>query len=44
MSDVKRRRTRGSGCVFQKRRVWWIAYWGPDGRRVKESSSSEKKG
>jgi integrase len=40
----KRRRPRGSGSVFKVRRTWWIAYKAADGKRVKESSSSERKG
>ena len=40
----KRRRARGSGSVFLKGRVWWIAYHGPDGKRHAESTESERKG
>ena len=40
----KRRRARGSGSVYRKGRVWWIAYYGPDGRRHAESSESTRKG
>lgn len=40
----KRRRARGSGSVYKLRNTWWIAYRGPDGRRVKESAGSTRKG
>jgi integrase len=40
----KRRRPRGSGSIFKVGRIWWFAYWGADGHRVKESSYSERKG
>lgn len=40
----KRRRARGSGAVYRLGKLWWIAYRGPDGRRVKESSKSVRKG
>jgi integrase len=40
----KRRRPRGSGSVFLIGRLWWIAYRGPDGRRIAESSESQRKG
>jgi hypothetical protein len=43
-SAKKRRRTRGNGSVWRKRRMWWFAYTGPDGKRVAESSGSERKG
>lgn len=36
---------RGEGRVFQRGKIWWIAYWGPqDGRwkEIRESSKSEK--
>ena len=42
--EPKRRRARGSGSVYRKGRVWWIAYYGPDGRRHAESSESTRKG
>ena len=40
----KKRRARGSGSVYQQGRVWWIAYFGPDGKRHAESAESERKG
>jgi hypothetical protein len=40
----RHRRSRGSGCLFRKRAIWWIAYNGPDGARHFESSGSELKG
>lgn len=45
MSEVpkKRRRTRGTGAIWRKNRLWWIAYNGPDGLRKRESSNSERK-
>ncbi len=42
--QIKRRRARGSGSVYSKGSIWWIAYRGPDGRRIAESSGSELKG
>ena len=42
--QTKRRRARGSGGVFLKRRTWWICYYGADGLRHFESSGSERKG
>ena len=44
MAKPKRRRARGSGSVFKIRRTWWISYVAADGRRVKESSGSLRKG
>lgn len=44
MSDQKRRRARGSGSLYKLRNIWWFAYRGPDGKRVKESSGSVRKG
>lgn len=41
---AKKRRARGSGSVYRKGRVWWISYYGPDGRRHAESSESVRKG
>jgi integrase len=40
----KHRRARGSGSVFKLGRVFWISYKAADGRRVKESSGSQRKG
>lgn len=40
----KHRRARGTGSVFLVRRIWWIAYRSASGKRVKESSGSERKG
>lgn len=40
----KHRRARGSGSLFKVRRMWWISYRAADGRRVKETSGSERKG
>ena len=40
----KHRRARGSGSVYRLGRVWWISYRRADGRRVKESSGSQRKG
>lgn len=42
--EVTKRRPRGSGSVYQCGAVWWIAYRGPDGRRIQESSGSLRKG
>ncbi|HEX5474971.1 MAG TPA: tyrosine-type recombinase/integrase [Vicinamibacterales bacterium] len=39
----KRRRTRGDGSIYRKRRMWWFAYVGPDGQRRQESSGSTVK-
>jgi integrase len=39
----KRRRTKGDGSVYRQGRFWWIQYQHPDGRRIKESSKSERK-
>ena len=44
ITPPKRRRARGSGSVFKIRRTWWISYRAADGRRVKESSGSLRKG
>jgi len=47
MSDTKikkKRRARGSGSVYKMGRVWWISYFGPDGKRHAESAESEIKG
>ena len=44
IAKPKHRRARGSGSVFKVRRIWWIAYKAADGKRVKESSGSERKG
>ena len=41
---AKKRRARGSGSVYLKGRVWWLSYYGPDGRRHAESSESVRKG
>lgn len=41
---TKRRRARGSGSVYQKGRVWWVSFYGPDGLRHAESSESQRKG
>jgi integrase len=38
------RRANGDGSVYQRGRVWWIAYDGPDGKRVMESSGSLNEG
>lgn len=41
-----RRRSNGSGCVYQQKKgrgFWWIAYRGPDGKRHHESSGSTRK-
>lgn len=32
---------RGDGRVFKRGRIWWIAYYGPDGVEVRESSGSD---
>jgi integrase len=43
----KRRRARGGGSIYKigkKGRLWWIAYSGPDGKRVAESTGSARKG
>lgn len=40
----KQRRPKGSGSVYRQGRIWWIAYRGPDGRRIAESTSSVRKG
>lgn len=41
---AKKRRARGSGSVYRMGRIWWIAYYGPDGKRHAESAESERKG
>ena len=41
---MKHRCARGSGRVYQLGRTWWIAYYGPDGKRVAESTESPRKG
>ena len=41
-----KRRSNGSGCVYQQKKgrgFWWIAYRGPDGKRHHESSGSLRK-
>ncbi len=55
-ASKRRRRPRGSGSVYQLHRpacarpakgcdcIWWVAYRGPDGRRIAESSESHRKG
>lgn len=43
MSATKRR-SKGSGTVYQQGRVWWIAYRSPDGKRQSESTGSTRKG
>ena len=40
----KKRRPRGSGSVYLQGGTWWIAYAGPDSKRVAESSGSVRKG
>jgi hypothetical protein len=42
----KRRRPRGSGSIYRPSasRIWWISYFGPDGKRQAESSESQRKG
>ena len=42
----KRRRTRGSGSLFKpgRQKIWWIQYRDAAGKRVKESTLSERKG
>lgn len=54
--DKKHRRPRGSGSVYRVNsidpitgerrpgRIWWISYFGPDGKRHAESTESERKG
>ena len=44
MSSGTRRRAKGSGTVYRQGRIWWIAYSGADGKRVAESTHSERKG
>src|SRR5437899_2349624 len=44
LKTPKRRRARGSGSVYRIGRIWWISYYGPDGKRHAESSESERKG
>ncbi len=44
ITKPKHRRARGSGSVYKMGKVYWIAYFAADGRRVKESSSSTRKG
>jgi integrase len=45
-AKARKRRTRayGQGTVYQRGRIWWVAYNGPDGKRVTESSHSTRKG
>lgn len=38
----KRRRTHGTGQIYLRGRIWWIAYY-EGGRKVRESSESEKR-
>src|SRR5687768_15822635 len=41
MSDRQKSRSRGEGSVFQRGRVWWIAYY-RSGKLVRESSKSDR--
>lgn len=41
MSDRPKSRSRGEGSVFQRGRVWWVAYY-RRGKRFQESSHSER--
>jgi hypothetical protein len=34
----------GSGRVYLRRQIWWVTYYGPDGRRYHESSESCERG
>jgi integrase len=53
MKERKRRRTRGSGALYQRHKPgcqrkrcecpWWISYRGLDGRRYAESAGTSKK-
>ena len=46
MSEKKKRRPRGTGTVYRQRAngPWWIAYRGPDGKRVQEATGLRRKG
>jgi integrase len=44
MQEKRRRRPRGSGSAYQKGRIWWISYYGADGKRHSETTESERKG
>ena len=39
-----KKRENGSGTLYQRGRVWWISYQGPDGKRHAESTGDERKG
>lgn len=41
-SDNGNRRQRGLGSIYQRGRIWWVAY-GVRGRKVRESSESERR-
>lgn len=38
---VKPRRERGDGSIWQRGRIWWIAYYGPDGQKIRESTHTD---
>jgi integrase len=33
---------RGDGRIFQRGRVWWLSYYGADGKEIRESSGTDK--
>jgi integrase len=37
------KRTRGDGSIYQRGRIWWMAYKHPDGTRVSESTGTERR-
>ncbi len=37
------KRTRGDGSLYQRGRIWWIAYKHPDGSRTSESTGTERR-
>ena len=37
------KRTKGDGSLYQRGRIWWIAYKHPDGTRILESSKSDRR-
>jgi hypothetical protein len=42
--QTREKRDNGSGSVYLRGRVWWIAYTGPDGTRRSESTKDGRKG
>ena len=40
---AKPKQTKGSGSLYQRGRIWWIYYKHPDGRRIAESTHTERR-